>query len=123
MNKSNLSQWTIQIKLISENHESFNGKDLLIAADCCAFAYADFHKDFIKDKTTIIGCPKLDAVDYTSKLTEIIKNNDINSITVVRMEVPCCMGIAYAAKQALAASNKNITLEEVVIKLNGEIDA
>ncbi|MFV0498857.1 MAG: hypothetical protein ACK5NF_02340 [Bacilli bacterium] len=123
MNESKLSQWPIQIKLISEDHESFNGKDLLIAADCCAFAYASFHQDFIAGKTTIIGCPKLDGVDYTDKLSAIFSNNDINSITVVRMEVPCCMGLAFAAKQALANSNKEIEFKEVVIKLNGEIDA
>ncbi|MFV0424177.1 MAG: hypothetical protein ACK5K7_01190 [Bacilli bacterium] len=123
MNESKLSQWPIQIKLISENHESLDGKDLLIAADCCAFAYANFHQDFIDGKTTVIGCPKLDGVDYTEKLTALISNNDIKSITVTRMEVPCCMGIAFAAKQALENSGKNIELKEIVIKLNGEIDA
>lgn len=123
MSNSKLSQWPIQIKLISENHDSFNGRDLLIAADCCAFAYADFHSEFIDGKTTIIGCPKLDGVDYTEKLTSIISNNDINSITVVRMEVPCCMGIAFAAKQALANSGKELELKEVVISLSGERDA
>lgn len=123
MSTSKLSQWPIQIKLMSEEHQSFNGRDLLIAADCCAYAYADFHKDFISEKTTIIGCPKLDGVDYTEKLTSIISNNDVNSVTVVRMEVPCCMGLAHAAKQALDNSGKTIDFKEVVIKLNGEIDA
>lgn len=123
MNKSQLRQWPVQIKLVSENHEAFNNRDLLIAADCCAYAYADFHKDFITDSTTIIGCPKLDDGDYTEKLTSIFKNNEIKSVTVVRMEVPCCMGISYAAKQALTLSGKEIELKEVVIKLNGEINA
>lgn len=122
MKESKLRQWPVQIKLITETHESFNGNDLLIAADCCAYAYADFHKDFINNKTTIIGCPKLDDIDYTNKLEAIITNNDINSITVTRMEVPCCMGISYAAKKALENSGKNIELNEVVIKLSGEID-
>lgn len=123
MNESKLKQWPIQIKLIAENHESFSGNELLIAADCTAFAYANFHKDFIENKTTIIGCPKLDDLDYTDKLESIIKNNDITKVTVVRMEVPCCMGIAFAAKKACMNSNKEIELNEVVIKLNGEIDA
>lgn len=123
MSESKLSQWPIQIKLISENHESFDSKDLLIAADCCAFAYADFHKDFIDGKTTIIGCPKLDNVDYTEKLQNIITNNNIKSITVVRMEVPCCMGITFAVEQALKNSEKKLELNETVIKLNGEIHA
>ena len=93
-NPSRLSQWPVQIKLVAPNAPYFDGAKLLVAADCSAFAYGNFHNDFIKDKVCIIGCPKLDMVDYTEKLTAIIANNDIKSVTVVRMEVPCCGGIS-----------------------------
>lgn len=124
MNKSELRQWPLQIKLIDENHQSFNDNTLLVAADCTAFAYADFHKDFIKDKITIIGCPKLDDADYSIKLTEIFNNNSIKEVVVVRMEVPCCTGLEMMVKRAIENSEKNdIELKTVVIGLDGEIRA
>ena len=99
----------------------FDGAKLLVAADCTAYAYADFHKDFIKGRITLVGCPKLDAVDYGEKLTEIIRNNDIRSVTVVRMEVPCCGGIENAVKRALQASGKFIPWNVVTIATDGSI--
>ena len=101
---SQLGQWPCQIKLVPVNAPYFQGAKLLIAADCTAYAYANMHSEFMKGKITLIGCPKLDAVDYTDKLTEIIRGNDIQSVTIVRMEVPCCGGLEYAARQAVAAS-------------------
>lgn len=118
---SRLSQWPVQIKLVPINAPYLNGRDLLVAADCTAYAYGDFHRDFIKNKVTLIGCPKLDEVDYAEKLTEIIKNNDIKSVTVVRMEVPCCGGIEYAVKTALQNSGKFIPWQVVTISTSGEI--
>lgn len=120
-NNSQLSQWPVQIKLVSPNAPYFNGANLLIAADCTAYAYGNFHKDFIKNRITLIGCPKLDMVDYSEKLTAIIANNEINSVTVVRMEVPCCGGIEYATKQAIANSNKFIPLQVITISTDGKI--
>ena len=108
--ESRLSQWPVQIKLVPVNAPYFNGADLLIAADCTAFAYGNFHNDFIKNKITLIGCPKLDSVDYSEKLTAILTVNDIRSVTVVRMEVPCCGGIQMAVQKALDASGKRIPL-------------
>ena len=96
---SNLMQWPVQIKLVPVNAPYFNNADLLVAADCTAYAHGDFHNKFMRNKITIIGCPKLDAGDYTEKLTEIIKNNEIKSLTIVRMEVPCCGGLEFAAKK------------------------
>ena len=119
---SQLGQWPVQIKLVPVNALYFNGADLLIAADCTAFAYGNFHSDFIKDKITIIGCPKLDSVDYSEKLAEIIKSNDISSITVTRMEVPCCGGIENAVINAIKSSGKDINCKIAVIKINGELD-
>ncbi len=119
--KSQLSQWPIQIKLAPVNAPFFSGANLLIAADCTAFAYGDFHRDFIKNRVTLIGCPKLDEGDYQHKLTEIISNNDIKSLTIVRMEVPCCGGIENAAKQALMNSGKFIPWQVVTISLDGQI--
>lgn len=119
--ESQLSQWPIQIKLVLENAPYFQGADLLIAADCTAYAYGDFHNRFIKGKITLIGCPKLDMVEYAEKLTKIISNNDIKSITVVRMEVPCCGGIEYAAKTALQNSEKFIPWRVVTIATDGKI--
>lgn len=119
--ESQLSQWPIQIKLVPENAPYFQGADLLIAADCTAYAYGDFHNRFIKGKITLIGCPKLDMVEYAEKLTKIISNNDIKSITVVRMEVPCCGGIEYAAKTALQNSEKFIPWRVVTIATDGKI--
>ena len=119
--ESRLSQWPVQIKLIPVNAPYFNGADLLIAADCTAFAYGNFHNDFIKDKITLIGCPKLDSVDYSEKLTAILTVNDIRSVTVVRMEVPCCGGIQMAVQKALDASGKRIPLNVTVISTDGKI--
>jgi len=118
---SRLNQWPVQIKLVPVNAPYFNGAHLLVAADCTAFAYGDFHNRFIKNRITLIGCPKLDNVDYTEKLTEIIRNNDIKSLTIVRMEVPCCGGIEYAATRALQASGKFIPWQVVTVSISGEI--
>lgn len=116
-----LRQFPIQIKLLPTNAPYFNGADLLIAADCTAYAYGNFHHDFIRGKITLIGCPKLDAVDYSEKLTEIFRNNDIKSITLTRMTVPCCGGMEYAIKRAIEASGKDIPLEVAVISPDGSI--
>ena len=118
---SQLRQWPVQIKLVSINAPYFNHANLLIAADCTAYAYGNFHNDFMKNKVTIIGCPKLDAVDYAEKLTEIIRNNDIKSVTVVRMEVPCCGGIENAVKRALMDSGKFLPWNVVTISTDGKI--
>ena len=118
---SRLTQWPCQIKLVPVQAPFFDGAKLLIAADCTAYAYANMHEEFMKGKTTIIGCPKLDAVDYTEKLTEIIRLNDIKSLTIVRMEVPCCGGIQLAAENALKASGKFIPWQVVVISRDGRI--
>lgn len=119
--ESRLSQWPVQIKLVPVNAPYFDGADLLIAADCTAFAYGNFHNDFIMDKITLIGCPKLDSVDYSEKLTAILAVNDIKSVTVVRMEVPCCGGIQMAVQKALDASGKDIPLNVTVISTDGKI--
>lgn len=119
--ESRLSQWPVQIKLVPINAPYFDGADLLIAADCTAFAYGNFHNDFIKDKITLIGCPKLDSVDYSEKLTAIFAVNDIKSVSVVRMQVPCCGGIQAAVKKAIDASGKDIPLNVTVISTGGEI--
>ena len=118
---SQLRQWPVQIKLAPVNAPYFDGAKLLIAADCTAYAYGSFHQDFIRGKVTLIGCPKLDDVDYSEKLTEIIRNNDIKSVTVVRMEVPCCGGIEMAAKKALQNSGKFIPWQVVTISTDGRI--
>ena len=118
---SKLQNWPVQIKLAPANAPYFNDAKLLIAADCTAYAYASFHQDFIRNKVTLIGCPKLDQVDYSDKLTEIIQNNNIQSVTVVRMEVPCCGGLELAAKKALQASGKFIPWQIVTISLDGKI--
>ena len=118
---SQLRQWPVQIKLAPINAPYFQGARLLIAADCTAYAYANFHQDFICGKITLIGCPKLDAVDYREKLTEIIQNNESQSVTVVRMEVPCCGGIEQAAKEALRESGKFIPWQVVTISTDGRI--
>ncbi len=119
--QSQLSQWPVQIKLVPINAPYFDGANLLIAADCTAYAYANFHNEFIRNHVTLVGCPKLDNVDYTDKLTAIITNNDIKSVTVVRMEVPCCGGIENAAKRALQASGKFIPWRIVTISTDGRI--
>ena len=118
---SRLSQWPVQIKLVPVNAPYFNGAKLLIAADCTAYAYAAFHDRFIKGRIALVGCPKLDGVDYSEKLTEIIQSNDIQSVTVVRMEVPCCGGLEYAAKTALQNSGKFIPWQVVTISIDGKI--
>ncbi len=118
---SRLSQWPVQLKLAPVNAPWFDGAKLLVAADCTAFARADFHERFIKNHVTLIGCPKLDAADYAEKLTEILKNNDVKSVTVARMEVPCCGGIEAAVKRALQASGKFIPWQVVTIAVDGEI--
>ncbi len=118
---SQLSQWPVQIKLVPVNAPYFKNANLLVATDCTAFAYGNFHKDFIRNHITLIGCPKLDSVDYANKLTEIIKNNDIKSVKVVRMEVPCCGGIENAVKTALINSGKFIPWQVVTISTSGEI--
>jgi len=118
---SALTHWPVQIKLAPVNAPYFEGADLLIAADCCAYAYGNFHGKFMDGKITLIGCPKLDMIDYSEKLTAIISSNDIRSLTVTRMEVPCCGGIEYAVKQALSNSGKDIPLEIVTIGLDGTL--
>ena len=118
---SRLSQWPVQIKLVPVNAPYFDGAKLLIAADCTAYAYAAFHERFIRGHITLVGCPKLDSVDYSEKLTEIIRKNDIRSVTVVRMEVPCCGGLENAAKTALQKSGKFIPWQVVTISTDGRI--
>ena len=118
---SQLSQWPVQIKLAPVNAGYFDGANLLIAADCSAYAYGNFHNDFIKGKVTLIGCPKLDETDYSVKLTEIIRNNNIKSVTVVRMEVPCCGGIEQATISALKESGKFIPWQVVTISTDGRV--
>ena len=119
--ESQLSQWPVQIRLVPVNAPYFSGAKLLIAADCTAYAYAAFHEKFIKEHITLVGCPKLDSVDYSEKLAEIIAGNDIKSVTVVRMEVPCCGGLEHAAKTALQKSGKFIPWQVVTITTDGRI--
>ena len=118
---SRLSQWPVQIKLVPVHAPYFDGSKLLIAADCTAYAYAAFHERFIRGHIILVGCPKLDSVDYSEKLTEIIRDNDIKSVTVVRMEVPCCSGLENAAKKALQNSGKFIPWQVVTISTDGKI--
>ena len=118
---SRLRQWPVQIKLAPIKAPYFDGAKLLIAADCTAYAYGNFHEEFMKGKITLVGCPKLDMVDYSEKLTEIIKQNDIQSVTIVRMEVPCCGAMELAAKKALQTSGKFIPWQVVTISTDGKI--
>ena len=118
---SKLQNWPVQIKLAPVNAPYFDGSKLLIAADCTAYAYANIHEEFMKGKITLIGCPKLDEVDYSEKLTEIIKQNNIQEVTIIRMEVPCCGGLEMAAKNALHNSGKFIPWRVVTVSFNGEI--
>ena len=118
---SRLMQWPCQIKLLPTQADFYNGAKLLIAADCTAYAYANMHEEFMKGRVTMIGCPKLDEGDYTEKLTEIISNNDIVSVTIVRMEVPCCGGLQRAAENAIKNSGKFLPWQVVTISRNGEI--
>ncbi len=116
-----LRQWPVQIKLVPTNAPYFDGANLLVAADCTAYAYGNFHQEFIRNHITLIGCPKLDSVDYTDKLTAIIAGNDVKSVTVVRMEVPCCGGIEQAVRNALLTSGKFIPWRVVTISTDGKI--
>ena len=118
---SHLRNFPVQIKLAPVHAPYFHGSNLLIAADCTAYAYGRFHEDFMKNRVTLIGCPKLDSVDYTEKLTDIIRENEIKSLTVVRMEVPCCGGLEMAAKRALMASGKFIPWQIVTVSTDGKI--
>lgn len=118
---SRLMQWPVQIQLLPEEAPFYDGAKLLIAADCTAYAYANMHEDFMKGRVTLIGCPKLDPVDYTDKLTEIITRNEIRSVTIVRMEVPCCGGLEYAAREALKNSGKFLPWRVVTISRDGQI--
>ena len=119
---SKLSQWPVQLMLVPVNAPYFKGADLLITADCVPFAYANYHNDFLKDKAVVVGCPKLDDANYyAEKLSEIIKENDLESITVLRMEVPCCGGIAFAAKTARDKSGIEIPVKVITISLEGEV--
>ncbi|HIE4742790.1 TPA: ATP-binding protein [Clostridioides difficile] len=118
---SQLNQWPVQIKLVPTNASYLKNASLLIAADCTAYAYGNFHNKFMKNKVTLIGCPKLDEVDYAEKLTEILKENDIKNIVVTRMEVPCCGGIVNAVKTALQNSGKMIPWQIVTISVDGKI--
>ena len=118
---SQLAQWPCQIKLVPVNAPYFQGAKLLIAADCTAYAYANVHQEFMRGKVTIIGCPNLDDVDYSEKLTQILENNDIKSVTILRMEVPCCGGLEMAAKKALKESGKFIPWQVVTISIDGKI--
>lgn len=119
--QSQLQQWPVQIKLVPTNAPYFDGAKLLIAADCTAYAYANFHEDFIKGRIVLVGCSKLDAADYSEKLEEIIRNNNIASVTIVRMEVPCCGGLEMAAKKALQNSGKFIPWQVTTISVDGKL--
>ena len=116
-----LCNFPVQIKLLPPNAPYFDGADLLIAADCTAYSYGNFHNEFMRGRVTLIGCPKLDAVDYAEKLTQIFKYNDIKSVTFTRMTVPCCGGLSYAVKNAIAASGKEIPLQIVTISPDGNV--
>ena len=118
---SQLTQWPAQIKLMPVTAPYYNGADLLIAADCTAYAYGNFHNEFMKNRITVIGCPKLDSVDYTEKLTAILQANDIKSVTLARMEVPCCGGLERAAQAAVQTSGKDIPFRTVVISTDGRV--
>ena len=118
---SRLKQWPVQLKLLPAKAPFYDGAGLLIAADCTAYAYAGMHEDFMRGKVTVIGCPKLDGVDYTEKLSQIISGNDIKSVTILRMDVPCCGGLQRAAENALRASGKFIPWQVVTISREGRI--
>lgn len=119
--QSQLRNFPVQIKLAPMQAPYFDGAALLIAADCTAYAYAGFHEDFIRDRVALIGCPKLDGIDYSMKLMRILQNNDVKSVTVVRMEVPCCGGLEFAARKALQESGKDIPWQVVTIRTDGSI--
>ena len=119
--RSQLRQWPVQIKLVPPKAPWLDGADLLVAADCTAYAYANFHDDFIRNRVCVVGCPKLDRVDYTEKLQDILTRNDIRSLTVVRMEVPCCGGLEHAAAEALKRSGRSIPRRVVTLSVDGRI--
>ncbi len=119
--KSQLTTWPVQIKLLPVSAPFYEGANLLIAADCTAYAYANLHQDFLRGKVCLVGCPKLDQIDYTEKLTQIITNNNIKSVTLIRMEVPCCGGLQYAAEEAIKASGKFLQWRVVTISIDGKI--
>lgn len=116
-----LVQWPVQIRLVPEKTAYFDGADVLIAADCAAYAYGDFHRRFMRGRVTLVGCPKLDPVDYSEKLMAIFKNNNVRSVTLTRMTVPCCGGMKFAVEKAIVASGKDIPFQYVVIDHNGNI--
>ena len=118
---SRLQNWPVQIKLAPMKAPYFDGAELLIAADCTAYAYARFHEDFLAGRIALVGCPKLDGVDYSMKLAHILRENDIKSVTLVRMEVPCCGGLEFAAKKALQESGKEIPLQVITIRTDGTV--
>ena len=120
-NQRPLQQWPVQIKLVPTSAPYFDGAKLLIAADCTAYAYANFHEDFMKGKIVLVGCPKLDSIDYSEKLEEIIRSNNITEVTIVRMEVPCCGGLEMAVKRALQNSGKFIPWQVATISVDGKI--
>ena len=120
-NQRPLQQWPVQIKLVPTSAPYFDGAKLLIAADCTAYAYASFHEDFKNEKIVLVGCPKLDSVDYSEKLEEIIRSNNITEVTIVRMEVPCCGGLEMAAQRALQNSGKFIPWQVATISVDGKI--
>ena len=120
-NQRSLQQWPVQIKLVPTSAPYFDGAKLLIASDCTAYAYASFHEDFKNEKIVLVGCPKLDSVDYSEKLEEIIRSNNITEVTIVRMEVPCCGGLEMAAKRALQNSGKFIPWQVATISVDGKI--
>ena len=119
--QSQLAQWPVQIRLVPVQAPFFDGAELLIAADCTAYAYAGFHEQFMRGRVTLIGCPKLDAVDYSEKLTQILQSNNIRSVTVARMEVPCCGGLENAVRSALRSSGKRLPLQVVTVQVNGSL--
>ena len=119
--QTHLNQWPVQIKLVPPNAPYFNNANLLVAADCAAYAYGNFHEEYMRNRITIIGCPKLDDGDYSEKLTAIIKQNEVKSVTVARMEVPCCSGLESAVKRALQSCGKLIPWQVVTISTDGEI--
>ena len=118
---SQLRQWPVQIKLVPVSAPYFSGADLLVAADCTAYAYGDFHRDFIRGRVTLVGCPKLDDVDYAEKLRAILRANDIASVTVARMEVPCCGGLEYAVRRAIEGCGKDIPCRVVTVSIDGRL--
>jgi ferredoxin len=121
LNQSELKQWPVQIRLVAMNAPYFENSNVLIAADCCAYAYGNFHREFMRDKITLIGCPKLDELDYSEKLTAIISQNRINSVTVARMQVPCCGGLENAALSALKNSGKMLPRQVITFSTDGRI--